>query len=142
MADPGHQPRSGAARWARDVLRAAGFLTRLPVGRWMPPGPEEEPEGDDGDDTEYAYVDVYGPERPEEPAPGEAAETLAGAARAFPLVGLALGIVAAAALGLAHAAGLPPLVAAAIAVAVLIASINVVGGFLVTRRMLAMFQKS
>lgn len=122
VAEPGHPSESGAARWVRDVLRAAGFLTRLPVGHRMPPGPEEEPEGDDGRDTEYVYVDAYGPNRAEETAPGVAAETLAGAARAFPLVGLALGILAAAALGLAHAAGLPPLVAAAIAVAVLIAA--------------------
>jgi adenosylcobinamide-GDP ribazoletransferase len=129
VPEPGHPspPDTGAAaRWGRDFLRAAGFLTRLPVGHWVPfPAESEaattEADGGDGDDHEYTYVDAYGTDRRPQVGPGAPDGSLAGAARAFPLVGLGLGLIGAAALGLARAAGLPPIVAAALAVAVLIA---------------------
>jgi adenosylcobinamide-GDP ribazoletransferase len=81
-ADGTSGPRSGFSAatflhsWRRDLLFAIGFFTRLPVGRFIEPTPERTP------DT------------PGEPAAVAAPQLqLAQAARAFPLVGLIVGIV-------------------------------------------------
>ncbi len=75
--------------WARDLVSAVGFLTRLPVARLLP-------------------------SRDTDPAP----KLLADVAWAFPLVGVIVGVVAAAALMVSSSFGLHPLASALIALAV------------------------
>ena len=79
------------AGWARDVLTATGFLTRLPVFRLLPPDPD----------------------RP--------MRNLAMVAWAFPVVGLFVGVCAGAGLMIAHSLGLHPLASALVALAIAVA---------------------
>jgi adenosylcobinamide-GDP ribazoletransferase len=85
--------RCAAAGWWRDLRTAAGFLTLLPGG----------PSGK-GARQDAAFSDGF----------------LGGAVAMFPLVGAAVGVAAGAVLLFAHALGLPPLVAAFLALAALV----------------------
>lgn len=84
-----------ARGWVRDSLLAARFLTRLPTGS----------------------ADVIGDGRPldvddEQPPAVDDRRPLAEAARAFPLVGLLVGLIAGAGLWAGSLLGLPPLLSA------------------------------
>jgi adenosylcobinamide-GDP ribazoletransferase len=76
--DGNSQPRSGFSAafflhsWRRDLLLAIGFFTRLPVGRFLTPIPEPVAESGIAETPQLQ---------------------LAQAARAFPLVGLVVGII-------------------------------------------------
>lgn len=83
---------AAAGRW-RELRTAAGFLTLLPGG---PPAKEARPEA--------TFSDGF----------------LGGAVVMFPLVGAAVGVAAGAVLLFAHGLGLPPLVAAFVALAALV----------------------
>jgi adenosylcobinamide-GDP ribazoletransferase len=85
--------RCAAVAWWRDLRTAAGFLTLLP-GR---------PSGE-GARQDAAFSDGF----------------LGGAVAMFPLVGAAVGVAAGTVLLFAHALGLPPLVAAFLALAALV----------------------
>ncbi len=90
-----------ARGWSRDSLLAARFLTRLPLG-----GAQviDDPRSLAVDDGRPLAVDDGRP--------------LADAARAFPLVGLLVGLIAGAALWAGVSLGLPPLLSALLALAV------------------------
>lgn len=85
--------RRAAAAWWRDLRTAAGFLTLLPRG------PSRK-----GARQEAAFSDGF----------------LGGAVAMFPLVGAAVGVAAGAVLLFAHGLGLPPFVAAFLALAALV----------------------
>lgn len=90
------EPRFTPAAWLRDIQVAAAFLTRLPVFRPRPLGAENP------DEAEEAAFPV-----------GD----LRFASRAFPIVGLGVGLGGAVVLVLSKWAGLGPFLSAALAIA-------------------------
>ena len=95
------EPRATLVSWWRDIEVAARFLTRIPL-------PGAEPPSDEGDDEDEEISAL--PEG-----------LLAKASRAFPLVGLGVGLFGAIVLIFARGVGLGPVLSAVLGVATVIA---------------------
>jgi len=98
------EPRATLASWWRDIEVAARFLTRIPL-----PGGEQPSDGGNDEDEEDAEISVL-PEG-----------LLAQASRAFPLVGLGIGLFGAIILIFARSVGLGPVLSAVLGIAAIIA---------------------